>query len=399
MTQLRNGAVITWIGFRRIFNDRLAMFFVIVFPFMIIFFVGTSFFAEEQRLPVGIVMGDEGRFATEIRDELGDARIVQLDFYDDASTMRSELLREVVVAGVVVPPGYTDALEAGEAQEIGFIFNIQRNSLAQTVRALLDGIVANQGAEVKAARFATESAGGDFEEHLRVARSLNASDEGGIPITQEAIGVESSDSQADSPIPFGFTYPVAATMILFVFINTLSGAQNVIANRALGISTRILGSPTKPRTLVLGEAGARFAIAVFQSVVVVAVGVAFFDIDLGDPLAVGVLVVAFAFVATGGALFLGTITRSQQFASALAPSLGIGMGMLGGCMWPLEIVGDTMQTIGHITPHAWAMDAFIDLFGRGGNLADIVPELAVLAGFAVALLTISSLRMRRGLEA
>jgi hypothetical protein len=54
-----------------------------------------------------------------------------------------------------------------------------------------------------------------------------------------------------------------------------------------------------------------------------------------------------------------------------------------------------MRTIGHVTPHAWAMDAFRALLFRGATLVDIVPEILVLAAFAAVLLAASGLRFRR----
>jgi ABC-2 type transport system permease protein len=63
-------------------------------------------------------------------------------------------------------------------------------------------------------------------------------------------------------------------------------------------------------------------------------------------------------------------------------------------MVPLEIFPDTMQTIAHITPHAWALDGFAELIRRGGTIADIALELVVLAGFAVVLLALGTWRLR-----
>jgi ABC-2 type transport system permease protein len=73
--------------------------------------------------------------------------------------------------------------------------------------------------------------------------------------------------------------------------------------------------------------------------------------------------------------------------------------MLGGCMWPLEIVGDTMRSIGHIAPHAWAVDAWTALLSRNGGLVDIAGDLAVLGAFATVLLAAATLRLRRSLAA
>ena len=35
--------------------------------------------------------------------------------------------------------------------------------------------------------------------------------------------------------------------------------------------------------------------------------------------------------------------------------IGLTAGMLGGCLWPLSIVGHVMAQIGGLFPHAWAL--------------------------------------------
>ncbi len=93
-------------------------------------------------------------------------------------------------------------------------------------------------------------------------------------------------------------------------------------------------------------------------------------------------------------LFTRSVFRTAEQARAFAPPLGIALGMLGGCMWPLEVVGSTMKTIGHLVPHAWAMDAFVTLVAKGGDLAAIAPQLLVLLGYAAVLLPLATWRLR-----
>lgn len=54
-------------------------------------------------------------------------------------------------------------------------------------------------------------------------------------------------------------------------------------------------------------------------------------------------------------------------------------------MWPLHVVGETMRTVGHAVPQAWAMDGWIILIFDGGSVSDLGPDLGVLALFAIAV--------------
>ena len=58
-----------------------------------------------------------------------------------------------------------------------------------------------------------------------------------------------------------------------------------------------------------------------------------------------------------------------------------------------------MRTLSHVTPHAWAMDAFHRLLLTVAGLPTVLPEVAVLLGFAAVLLTLAVFRFRRAIAA
>jgi len=120
-----------------------------------------------------------------------------------------------------------------------------------------------------------------------------------------------------------------------------------------------------------------------------------FGVSWGSPAAAAVLILFWAMVGGSAGMLSGTLFRSPEQASSIGPAIGIALAMLGGCMWPLSIVSQTMRSVGHATPQAWAVDAWTDLLSRGGTLTTILPQLAVLAAFAVAFLAIATIRMRK----
>ncbi len=58
-------------------------------------------------------------------------------------------------------------------------------------------------------------------------------------------------------------------------------------------------------------------------------------------------------------------------------------------MAPLEVFPSTARTIAHITPHAWANDAFSKLLKHGGDLITVLPQIAVLLAFALAAISLA----------
>jgi ABC-2 type transport system permease protein len=69
--------------------------------------------------------------------------------------------------------------------------------------------------------------------------------------------------------------------------------------------------------------------------------------------------------------------------------------MLGGCMWPRDVVPSLMKTLSYGSPAAWAMDAYLALIFDRVSAHLILPEVTILLLFAAALAIVGLLRLRR----
>jgi len=106
-------------------------------------------------------------------------------------------------------------------------------------------------------------------------------------------------------------------------------------------------------------------------------------------------VLLLAVAGAGANLVTGTIANTPEQAISVGVPVGIALGMLGGTMWPLEGVGAAMRAVGHLFPHAWAMDAFVSLVFHHGHVGSISSDLLVLLLWAVGLAVIATVRLRR----
>ena len=371
---------------RRLRRDRTALFFILVLPAFIILVVGIGIGGANSKLAVGVVDKDAGPLGAQLRGALARSPRLRIQSYDDSSSLRAGVRHSEVVAGVVIPPGYDADLRAGRLAKVAFITDpAGQSSIA--ARGSVAAAVDAQSAVAGAAGFAGRAAGTSFDAGYRQAHALAAAGGG--------VDVKVSTASGRGPLPLGFSYTAPSNLVLFVFITSLASGGAIVFARRLGVTRRMLATPTQPSVVVLAQAGSRFLTAVFQGLFILVLGRVVFGVQWGDPLAAGLLVLVFAFVATGAALLIGTIVRTEEQAGAVGPPVGIALGMLGGCMWPLVIVPPIMRTIGHATPHAWAMDGFIELVARGGHLRAIAPDLLALGVFAVAFLAAGTWRLRR----
>jgi ABC-2 type transport system permease protein len=156
----------------------------------------------------------------------------------------------------------------------------------------------------------------------------------------------------------------------------------------------MLSTPTEVRTIVLGEGLGRFGVVLVQGLYIMIASLLAFRVDWGNPIGAAAILVTFSAVGAAAAMLMGSVFSNAEQAGGVGVMVGLGLAALGGCMLPLELFSPTLQAIAHITPHAWAIDAFAELVQRRGNLFDILPELGVLAAYAVVLGLIATWRLR-----
>jgi ABC-2 type transport system permease protein len=180
-------------------------------------------------------------------------------------------------------------------------------------------------------------------------------------------------------------------------LTSLTGSVALIETRRLGVSRRMLATPTAVRTILAGEALGRLGVALIQGLLIMLGSALIFGVNWGDPVGAGALLLAFALVGSGAGMLMGSIFSTEQQAGAVGVLLGLGLAALGGSMLPLELFSGTMRAVAHATPHAWANEGFAKLVRQGGGIVDILPDLGVLIGYAAVLFVLGTWRLRRAL--
>jgi ABC-2 type transport system permease protein len=196
------------------------------------------------------------------------------------------------------------------------------------------------------------------------------------------------------PPLLGFAYTAPANLVLFLMINGFVSAVTILQLRESGISRRLLATPRRSWELLgmlaVGPAQQMIAQAVFM----VLMTRLFFGVHWGDTLGLLLSTAAVTCLGVAIVLLMGTVFRTRQQATSLGPWIGVGFGMLGGCMWPLEIVPPFMRTLAHLSPASWAMDAYLGLIFDHATLSEVVPDAVVVFAFAVVIAMAGVVRLR-----
>jgi len=319
-------------------------------------------------------------------EAIPDVEVEQVAREDDLVTA---IERGQLQAGVVVPADYDATILDGRDVEIRYVARQDELGLqlGETVRAA----VAEQGQRLRAARFYATETGGSLDEGLSGADATAA-----LIVPVEV--VTTTAGEAIFPASLGrFDLGASSMLLLFIFLTSMTSAVALIETRRLGLSRRMLATPTSSGTIVTGEALGRFGVAMVQGLFIMLGSLILFGVDWGEPLGSAALLVSFALVGAGAGMLLGSVLRTEQQAIGLGLLVGLGLGALGGCMVPLELFSPAMRTVAHLTPHAWALDGYAELVRHDGSLADVLPYVGILLGYAAVLLGLAAWRLRRSI--
>ena len=371
---------------RRLFRYRPNFFFIIIFPMLIILLLGATF-GSGFNPAIGIAAEDTGALGEELVAALEAEKDLKVRRFDNEDDLADGVNRGRVEAGLVVPAGYDTMVRNGDTVILKFFS--RPGSFGAQLGGTVAAVVSDQSVLVRASRYVEDAGYASQDETRARAEALSRI----IPAVNVRV---TRAGEALFPEELGkFDMGATSQLLLFVFLTSLTGSVALIETRQLGLSRRMLSTPTPVRTILMGEALGRIAVALLQGVIIMVGSGLLFGVNWGNPVGAGLVLVFFAFVGAGAGMVVGSVFSTEQQAIPIALLAGLGLAAIGGSMVPLEIFPDTMRTIAHFTPHAWGNDAFAELVRRNGSVVDILPDLGILAAFAAVLFTVATWRLRK----
>lgn len=187
----------------------------------------------------------------------------------------------------------------------------------------------------------------------------------------------------------------AGQLITWVFVPLFGISALFAYERQQGTLRRLLITPAKKSTFLLGTISGQVAMALVQMLLLVGFGALILKLSWGnDPLALFVILLTSALAAAAFGTTMGTFIKTEGQASGLSVMFGMVFAMMGGCWYPLELFPPAIQNAVKILPTTWAMQGMLDLVLRGGGLREILPEAGVLLGFAALFFSLGVWRFR-----
>ena len=371
---------------RRFLRDKSNLFFVFIFPLMLILLLGSQFGAGSGQGRV-VIAGPAGGLASALTAELESSGAVVTAATADAA--RADLSRGRADVGLFLDDADAAAFDAGTPAELHVVMAPQSSAQAvmQQVRTAVQTVGSGRS------RLAALEGAGVAEDRAR-----QALDQAKAQVAVPEVDIVDTNAVAREFRGLGrFDLGAAQQVLLFVFLSSLTGAATLIQGRRFGVVGRVMSAPVSGGQVVAGQALGRFAIAFVQGGFIMAGTALLFGVEWGNLWLSGAVLLLFCAVSAAAAMVIGSVIDNDTAASGVGVGGGLVLGGLGGCMVPPEFFQDTMAAISFATPHRWAYDALAAIQRRDGTLGDILPQLGVLSGMATALLLLGAWLLRRSL--
>ncbi|MGE7774099.1 ABC transporter permease [Chitinophaga sp. NPDC101104] len=195
---------------------------------------------------------------------------------------------------------------------------------------------------------------------------------------------------------------VPAWSIFAMFFIVIPIAGNMIREREDGSLVRMKLIPGNYLSVLTGKLLFFVGICVVQFYGMIMVGLYLLPmlglpkLQLGVDHAAGFLVAAsIGVTATAYGILIGTIFKTPNQALNFGAVSIVILSAIGGIWIPLEIMPESMQLIGRLSPLSWGLDAINDIYLRNGHIPFVLPDIAKLLGCGGAMLVAAAVVEQR----
>ncbi|HEY0068958.1 MAG TPA: ABC transporter permease [Chloroflexia bacterium] len=192
-----------------------------------------------------------------------------------------------------------------------------------------------------------------------------------------------------------FFAPMFIAYIGFFMIFLLTSVS-FLRERTQGTMERLSASPVTRLELVLGYMLGFGFFSVLQALVLLLFTIYALQVKYsGNLLSIFVVTLALVLGAVNLGILLSAFARNELQAIQFIPIVILPQVLLSGLLWPVQEMPTWLQTIAHVMPLTYAIDALPDLMIRGRTLMDNWLALTVLLAFAAVVAVLAATTVRR----
>lgn len=182
---------------------------------------------------------------------------------------------------------------------------------------------------------------------------------------------------------FDITFPSA---ILWGMIGCASSfAISIVTERRKGTYARLQTAPISSNHILLGKGTACWLACIADIIFLLALGILFFHVRVGNPVYLTMAAVCTACCFVGIMMFVAVLGKTEQAVAGTGWAIFMFMAMFGGAMIPLMFMPGWMKTVSNISPVKWGVYAFEGAIWRDFSFPEMLIPCGVLLGFGLVM--------------
>lgn len=385
----------------QILRDWRTFLFLLLMPIAFTFFFGFAFggFTKgptDNRLPVGYLDQDNGTISQDLKGLLSGSTVIRLD--EDSQRSMADLdqlvVDEKLAAAVIVPAGYSQSVLDGAPLKLILIADPSKTASA-TIQGDILVVVNRLISAVHTAQIVSRVTNNPSVFTPAMDEALVAWQN--PPIQMSVTSSAAIQTQSQTGMSMAHTSP--GMMLQFAIAGLMTAAAIIVSERKTRSLQRLLTTATSRVHILIGHYLAIFALIFGQFVILITFGQLILKVDyLRIPLATLLVAVAAAACISAMGLLIGVFAKSEEQTVIFVMIPMFVLSGLGGAWMPLEYTGAAFQSIGHVSPVAWAMDGFKNIVARGLDFNSVLLPVAALAGYALFFFILAAWRFRASEE-
>lgn len=302
--------------------------------------------------------------------------------YINANQVNDKLINGEADAAVIFPPGFAQQVFTDQNPSVQIVLEGSDPNVANAMRDLTGAFTHQLDVALAALK----------AQQAQVGQALPPALGGTLPFTV-------SDPQylhGGSQYTFNDSIaPVFIGIFSFFFVFILTSIA-FLRERSQGTIERVMASPMTRTELVIGYICGFTLFALVQSLMILLFVVFALQVHYSGNLALVFLVTALLTIGSVNlGIFLSTFAQNEfQIVQFIPLVFGIQV-FLSGIFWPIAQLPSVLRPISYVLPLTYANDALRGVMLKGDDIAGIAWQLAALVIFALLMIILSALTMRR----
>jgi len=392
---LRKALIICWRGLVEVWHQKKLMVFLVSYPLLFMLIFGGAFGGEGSPITVDVAMvtpqsGDSDIAMDAFIDVFSDMDGINLKMYGDSGESRiiqSEKLinDEGAVMVIFLPEGFINMDGSKVDLDIYYDEAADQNELSISL-GITSGIIEEFSSNIfEQSLIAVSQQGLLSQEDLQLIGSLSS------PINTEYTPISPSGEQELKYIDYLVPGLVAMSML---WTGVSSSSTGLVEDRVKGIRRRILSTPAARGSIILGDMLSQLIVVCVQILILLLVAKFIYGLNMiGAYWLTALIIIIGSLSMIGIGMLIANFSKSAEEASQIGLLVNFPMMFLAGIFFPLS--AGWMQNISKVFPLTYVNDALRGVMIRGYGVSEVWTELSISFAFAVAVLALGVMMLRR----